>query len=210
MRGLIRAMGSSDEAKAVQAATELSCLLKDERDPRWSEAVQAVAAEQAKVARLLVSDNPQLQGCAISILRRVPPDAATVALLLELLDDPRHAEARSVIANALGECEDEAWSDEVERALAVCLLDPDACYVAARMLHERHLQLRSEVTLRTLAATALRADALTARTAVLILGRSVSGPLSAAAAPLVEALRPKLSPPLRAHLEEVLSWARRA
>src|SRR4029079_11434999 len=63
-------------------------------------------------------------GQMISIARRVPTDARTVDALLALIAATPSSENRVLPVCALGMCEDAAWSDRVEAALASPLAAP--------------------------------------------------------------------------------------
>jgi len=97
-------------------------------------------------------------GQMISIARRVPIDARTVDALLALIAATPSSENRVLPVCALGMCEDAAWSDRVEAALASHLADPVTFGAAVDAFYGRERRVGRAET-----ADALAKGALTAR-----------------------------------------------
>jgi len=91
-------------------------------------------------------------GQMISIARRVPIDTRSVDALLDLIAaTPPSSEARVLPVSALGHCEDSAWSDRVEVALAGCLADPMTFGAAVDGFYFRERRIRRVETVQALA-----------------------------------------------------------
>lgn len=207
---LLNGVKSSEPHVRHAAALALSRVVKALEDEPVEASVQLLSRALPELMPLLL--DPDVDGQIISITRRIAPDAATVAALLQLLPTTP-LEHRSLLLEALTLCDDDAWSSAVEQALVVHLAaqpgeaDADCTYSAACGLRVRTPQLQRAESLHALARAALEGEPMTARQAVNALGTvPANGPLAPLAESLLEALLDTGGEPLRAHLAEVLGW----
>jgi len=149
-RLLAGALGADPELR-VASINALSRVVKELENEDVPASRQAIGEALPRlVDGLLVEDEGNVDGCTISILRRVRPDWATVDRLLELLPGARHPE---LLLEAIKLHRWEAWPSEIEQIFADHL--PIAPYAAGYALYcgARDL-IRLESTLRALAEAA--------------------------------------------------------
>jgi hypothetical protein len=160
------------------------------------ESKRLVVARLPELAAGLLDPNPYYSGQMISILRRFRPDAPTVDALLGLLATDR-SEERALLVVALGTCDQAAWSNAVESALARALEDPVCADAAGSALYDRKESIRMPETIPALAAAAARMfegfHRLRALGALAGLVRSPLGSAAAAALDALAAERPDLT-----------------
>ena len=150
------ALLSDPDARAA-AAGALSSVVKALEDDPVEESMRLLAQRMPELVRGLADPDIFYSGQIISIARRVPIDARTVDALLALITATPSSESRILLVCALAMCEDAAWSDRIEAALASHLADPVTFGAAVDAFYAREHRIRRAETAHALARGALTA-----------------------------------------------------
>lgn len=148
----------SDPETRDAAARALAWVVKALEDDPVDESMALLARRLPELVRGLADRDPFYNGQMISIARRVPIDARTVDALLDLIASTPSSDDRVLPVCALAMCDDGAWTDRVEVALAGYLADPVTFGAAVEAFYCRERRIRRSET-----AQALSRGVLTAR-----------------------------------------------
>lgn len=199
VRDALRAEGVKREKHMDELCLVVKQLECDERE--LLEPVEWAMPLLAKY--LLDEDNGNVNGCTISIFRRIPLNRKTIIRLLQL----QERQPNKLVVEALGKISPSDWSDKIEETFAKALEHEETAGAAAYALYCKSYCVQQTNTILALANAVWSTDWLTARRAILALACISKQTHSIFVIELLDEILDRASPELRTEIADCLGWA---
>jgi len=161
VKALVEAVFSATDSQRGEVLYQLVYFVKEHEGEDIFEPLESALP---KLVDYLLVDTDNLDGCTISICRRVHINDKTIKRLLEL----QKMEANALVIEALGLVERASWNTELQSALRIGLSHKKTVFAASYAL-ARAFQKLSKDTIVSLGSTALAQELLSAYQAIMAL-----------------------------------------